>query len=766
MNNFQLNNTSVYLGGQCKWDIVLGNYNGQLYVQGFQLTPLSDNVPYNKRGSVDHLNQDHSYTLKKYCKDIKENFWSIEPCLTQQVNETISNETVRVGVMDNSFIAGTRRSSCYPVYHKQYECLQPIWLEKLSSNQYLSFSFDLCSISNDLKSRTVLDSKSFTLSPINSTDKRYEFHNKFVAYFYDWLKSLHILSPEGNNKVLDVDLQAGTAYIDGVSTISGQKTNVISCDYICDNLLSYERPNIETDYILTSLFKSHNTITSQLFNFCFCFNLGDVINPFFINQLNGKGISLMCDAGVNGNKFERRTLYTNYQFIKKDIYNPYVFLDDMTDDGTGGMKYEYDEEYKYNGELVESDNINVLNYLQDYNDEGLKDLNKVAQHIIHWDFVDHNQDIFNLYKGYSGLSSFVDQWVRTAGDSQATPPTNTKYTIDLFDLNNINRVDVVSTSSTPNKSNGALNWINPAKIIVVKSAVQDQLFNKIKMTATSDSCILYNEGLWTLDKSKIKNIVTNTDLSKLRLSFIKVDSWSPDPTSVFGDWNKITSTSGVSILINSNKIGYDHYVVIADDIKYFTIGELLKINNVKFHNYIDQVNKIVKVNDNQFNFYGFGTEIEIGSMDPEIKMNSPIKQCYYKGLNKKTFPYRKCGMLSPCVMSDENFDLNYQYYQNIYDKQIYKFSDSDYYSFEYRTGGKNMILDVMSELNYVIDKGPNETRNIETLIKAELNATYHLEGDDELIDYIYKLYNVTFKYEYKYDNSLDYTTYNVKMILK
>ena len=132
MNNYQLNNTSVLLGGQCKWDIVLACNNGELSVGGFQLTPLADNIPFNKKGDVGYLNTNHSDTLKNFYNDIKENFWSTTPSLIN-VDPTHS--------YDPTYISGFRRMSCYSVYKKQFSYLVPLWLEYLSSDEYLKFKF-------------------------------------------------------------------------------------------------------------------------------------------------------------------------------------------------------------------------------------------------------------------------------------------------------------------------------------------------------------------------------------------------------------------------------------------------------------------------------------------------------------------------------------------------------------------------------------------------------------------------------------------------
>lgn len=771
MNNFQLNNTSVYLGGQCKWDIVLGNKDGQTYIQGFQLTPLSDNVAFNKRGTINQLNKEHSYTIKKYCNELKENFWSIEPCLNQSV--TITDDDTQIpGKMDNSFLAGTRRSSCYQVYKKQFECLQPVWLEKLEDDKYLKFSFNLYATSPIDNSLTPLDSKSLELKHIDSTDETFEFHNKFVTYFYNWLKYLNI--NDGNNKVLNVDLQNNSTQIAGVSTLSGQKINQISCDYVCDNLLMYERPNVETDYILTTLFKNHNLITSQLFNFNFCFNIVDVVNPFFINQLNGKTTTMMCDVSVNNESLERRSLFTNYEFIEKTIYDPYLFVDytSLSLDGSGRLVKTYDVQYIYDNKPITD--ANVLDYLRDYESENVKDLNKLSQHIIHWDYVDHNQDIFNLYRGYSGLNSYFGNWTI---EPDPDPEINfTHCTIKLFELNRINCNDPVYTCSYPIANNGVLNWIKPTNILVITNNIRQQLLDKIKLTAQSEQCVIYNEGLWNIEKSNIgKNTISNSyQLDSLNLTFIKCN-FTSDDVDIFDEWHPIYSDENLNLVIIKNPYmttgGQNHYILISKDIGYFSVSQLLETVNgvnasdddtdfLRFREYIRSLNQMIRDIDRDYNFYGFKTEIIIG-------LDELQKKRYYKSLNNVTYVYRRCGSLSPCLKTDDNNSINYQYCKNLWDNSIHKINKSeDFYNIEYKDYGKNMILSVMSNIQYDIIKETTDPDDLKKKIKEKLKQTYNLDDDSPLIDYIYNLYEITFIFEYISETDISKIHYKVNMILK
>ena len=756
MNNFQLNNTSVYLGGQCKWDIVVGNYNGQIYIQGFQLSPLSNNVPFNKKGSIDGLNENHSYTLKKYCDILKENFWSVTPDMNQKLTKDSAEY-----YSDNSFFAGTRRSSCYPVYHKQFECLQPVWLEKLGESDIIKFSFNLYS-----ENGGVLDSKVFALSPLDVSgdvekEKTFSFHNKFVKYFYDWLKMLDIMGGDGNNKILNLNLQKGIAQVEGVSTLSGQKVNPVNCDYVCHNLLSYERPNIESDYILTSLLKSHNLIASQLFNLCFCFNLEDVVNPFFSNQLVGNNFSMGVDVYIGENLIERRTLYTNYEFIKKSISDPYLQLSHMDATSTGELKPEdgYEVVYGFNG--AEGGEYNVLDYLRDYSIPDIKDINKLSPQIIHWDFTDHNQDIFNLYNGYSGLNSF--------GGKETQIGISKKFKVELYEFPRLDGTPVVWVDGIPTQSNGALNWINPTKIITVDS-INDM--SKIVEYTESKNCVLYQEGLWTYDKS---NLVDDSGeqgefLKNVGLSFIyiKDSDWTGDPLFRNNHWSSVTNGTHDCVIlkrIDSTPINtQDHFIIMTNNLEWFGVEKLRNDNSWvgdnAFKGYIESISKIIKQMNNKLYFYGFGTEIEVGK--DELNEN-----CYYKSNKHSIYIYRRCGELSPCLKSDPNFSLDYQYCQLIGDNNIFEITNDFVRGTEYKGIDGSKSFGTISELNYTVEKSIDDERTVKDLVKEKLHETYRLgDGDEELLDYIYNLYNITFKYEYASETDVENVEYKIKLILK
>lgn len=792
MNNFQLNNTNIYLGGQCKWDIILSKYNGIIYISGFQLSPISNNVSFNKKGQIDILSSEHSYALKKFYDELKENFWSIDPDLSNNVFTPTNGEEQNeiIGYCDNSCIAGARRSESYQVYNKQFEYLLPIWLEKVEDGSPIQILFNLIG-KDENNNRVSLDSNILEFKKIESNNIRFEFHNRFITYFYNWLKYLNILG-EGDDRVLNIDLQNNIAQINGVYTITGQKSGVINCDYVCDNLLNTERPNIEADYILTTLFKNRNMILSQLFNLNFCFNVSDVTDSFFINQLNGKYVTFDCDVKIGDETLSKKTLFNNYQFIQKDVNTPFIFISDMNIERvggpgtaqTGGLTYGYVEDFKMNGGSININKLNVLDYLRDPYNSDIYNVNKLTQYTNHWGFVSHGREVFNMYEGYCGVSSYqknVDDKniIRSVSDGKVT------YTSDLFYLSHINQSDLSMTDTNYSKDSGGLNWIYPGNILYVgynddnnQSQVKNDVLNNLKTKITtlvsSSQCILFNDGVWDIDNNQLLSS-RFSGAKKCKLSFIYLNiinnDWDAEEIkgcfpSINFEYDMVTADNLLVFKIKSSA-QIPHYVIVTNDMSNLLISKLNEVASVAeesdFKSFITLLYKTIKSINNDYNFYGFGKELVIG--EDELG-----REHYYKSNSKKTYVYRRCGQLSPYLTDDTYFDINYIYYQSINGMilRLYK----DYFPYEYRVMGDNRILSLINNLSFDVvletkDKSRDEIKNeLKEEIKNYINNTYNLDSSQDLIDYIYNLYDVTYNYEYVSEYDIDNTKYMIKLILR
>ena len=452
MNNYQLNNTSVYIGGQCKWDIVVDRVaDGKLEVSEFQLTPLSSIVPFNKKSKARLVNTDHSTALKRFVANVREDFWNTKPDI---VNHT--------GI-DVTCLRGPRRLKQYDVYKKQFGYLQPMWLEFIHKDSYLKFTFYVY-VEGGENGRTMIDSSTLSLGQGEGS-----FHNQFVQYLNNWLKYTNITPDEnsimqGNDKVMDFSIEDRSATICGINVNTGQRSGEISVDYTIANLLSQERPLMEADYIVSTLFKNHNIIATQLFNFNFCFNITDLIDPTLFNMVYGKKVSVDCVVDVvNGfggsSRISQMSMYSNYEYIPRDYAAPYfqVFECVPDDDEVLYAPPGYDPypPVKWSSE----EDANVLSYLQDYDDKYLKKKNKLSQPIIHWGYSPDNVKMFNFYEGFEGAYIEANGYNGSVTSSWSWKP---------FFVKSTNGVSMLNFPYAYAEGNNGLTWLEPKDALFFK----------------------------------------------------------------------------------------------------------------------------------------------------------------------------------------------------------------------------------------------------------------------------------------------------------
>ena len=73
----------------------------------------------------------------------------------------------------------------------------------------------------------------------------------------------------------------------------------------------------------------------------------------------------------------------------------------------------------------------------------------------------------------------------------------------------------------------------------------------------------------------------------------------------------------------------------------------------------------------------------------------------------------------------------------------------------------------MGELQFDVEKSDaDQNTSVESLIKEKLKSIYNISDGDDLVDYIYGLYNITFTFDYKSETDISITKYSINMILK
>lgn len=814
MNNFVLNNTSVYLGGQCQWDIVINKNKDHLEIGGFQLAPISGNVPYNRKGEIRNLNNTHSDTLKRFCSNLKESFWCTDFCADTFINS--SNNVVDSNdlELDTSLFAGLKRVSDYSIYKKQFCFFQPVWLENIPEGSYLRFNFTAhpAGYPNNVLGSNWIDLK---ILDENLFDP---FHNQFVNYFNNWVEYVKIT--DGNDRSMYIDLRKEEARLSGVSTLTGQVINGVNCDYVVSNLLMNERPNVETDYILSTLFKSHNLINSQLFNFNFCFNIDDILSGFIIKQLYGSKIYISCDVYLvnesgKTEKLENRTLFTNYNYVKKSVYNPFIFIDDIVLD-------EYDNIVETNYECVpdSEQKDNVLDYLRDYEVESVKDINKLNQNICHWNYTDIKDKNFNLYNGYQYIycnyninqiyNSSEDEfrgkytyykkveiedeheetdWKYQPEEYNSTfnyveypdePPASSgspdhikvpilvKFVTYKYTPIEIPYSNEISTYSYPDvyMGHGELSWIYPRQTIYMNSQgelLPREIYQELmqKLGKKGNIGLFYQNHL-SVDimnefwGTNIQKEYSTEGIDKICCVFVNTNEWSDFNSDLDDSYNPIIPNTNynLTIIIDSG-LG----VILTNDPNCLLLDNLIDICDNPTNASLTSTVLLDQLSDVTTTLKGIKESILQGNegyfyqfgKEICIGYNDLNEKTYYKSDTLNTYLYRTGGKVSPAFLQDSDHNLNGYYGYDNRNKSIISVSDQDSKnSFELTKNGSGWRILLDTELEFTVTK---DTYNNDISLNDLIKSylsSLYNITNKYVIDEIFSKYFVSFDYEYDY----------------
>lgn len=364
---YQLAKTSPLLTGQVKINMIM---NGNKVVD-IQYVPISNHIPFNYNNPIDVLNYSHGDNVKALYNRISEQFFSevTDPTLT--VNQLHRYDTLRDDTHENTYEMGMKRLE-YQRYKKQFEFFSPVWCDDLRDLDSIRFIINLAN-----RNGRVMYSKEIG------------FDEAIKTYIQNIYPSLEFEpSTTINNDLLYINFNEVQSHIKGLHVESGS-LKTIDTSYIVNNLLAQERPVLETDNMLVSLFSQNKTICTQLFNFNFVFDVEDFLPINLLEDLILERVNIYVDVYNGDKKAEVKDIYSNYEFIPKyDIH-------------TG----------KY------SDSANVLDYLEDNKSIELINKNKLTQGTFHWVLENNKKSIFNLYNGFAPLNNGKENCTSISNDA-------------------------------------------------------------------------------------------------------------------------------------------------------------------------------------------------------------------------------------------------------------------------------------------------------------------------------------------------------------
>lgn len=468
MHNYQLYRTNPRLSGQLKWDLIVDSYDGKLYVDGMRLSPLSNSLPFSKYVEQDLLRYSHQENVCRFYKQNKNIFFnsngdqkldSLFPIISKSDDSSIDSSQ-----FDSTYNMGVRRVP-YKSYGKQFAILVPVWLEEITDK--IRFKFDKYIGSTYIGTKYLVLDENEISPKIN--------HDRFSKYFFDYAKYTQLYRNDQTDnwrgdELISVNLKTDISSICGLHVTSGLKiTKPIL--YLSRNLKDREMTLMEFDEKILGEFEKNRIICSQLFNFNFVFDIGDMLNEWekqqFSEQISSFNIKVYIEIktgeekeiieGEDGTQIER-TVDIFEQLDAVDFYNNYEYIK------------------KINGEG------NVLDYLKDNKHLDLIDKNKLCPTVFHWSLNDNDSYIFNLYDGFSAVNTsknydgapnlfiedyyqhlFNDKWMyKSINDGPFILPT--EETSSSF-LKKVKKSEIDDYTNRMTFFKNGITWVNNVKYV-------------------------------------------------------------------------------------------------------------------------------------------------------------------------------------------------------------------------------------------------------------------------------------------------------------
>lgn len=719
--NYQLCRTNVKLGGQMKLDLILGKRGNDLVIKDFNMSPISNLIPYN-HNNENILGNTHQTNINEFYKKIAGDFYKdrINPILESKY-PVGSNDPI----YDDTFIMGCKRMS-FDKYNTQFEFFCPLWIDNYDNGNPLVFRLDLY-----LKDGTTLiDSKKIILDKCGD-----KFHDKFIDYINSYFESIEFQSP------MNINLEKRNAYVWGLN-IDSMRIERRDIDLV-DDMLSRERPLMETDYMIISSFEKHNIIAPQLFNFNLCFNIDDFLNVFNKNELIGENIKVKMRVFQGDNELELRDFYSNYSYIPKTLI-----------DYDGVLSLEQNEKNEY---------PNVLDYLHDNLYGRIVYTNKIVQNIIHWSLDQNNDYIFNVYDGFGGYMVENNEYLERSGKYGNSP---------------------VLEVGTYSKSLNNSAWAKLYKICLSSSGWIRSFIKNIKSKKSAYSTFSKNTP-W-VNNIKYKYPDDWNDLSDI----FNVIILHNDSGRSIDDWNDIFETE-IEIIdcgdfkIACEQIGYNvvFLIIYSDNIENLTYKNVIdKIKN-KNHPVMEGFHVILSNPDlGSQNYILLNSSLNmVLDQSPSQKTNEIF---YVKDNYKSTLLSRYSGSINPTFieMDDEKwynefyykltldkmnsnyfnsgFEPNYPsigYYSLNKTKQKYNEFDKDNLDYinEYKWFNDNLIFILDPTINVELKSKHNNGVYVKVndLVNEYITEYYKKVGsNNDVINHILSLYEYESSYEYGYED--------------
>jgi hypothetical protein len=774
---YQLAKTSPLITGQVKMNMIM---NGNKVVD-IQYVPLSNYIPFAYNNPIDVLNYTHGENVKSLYKKISGQFFKDVQNPKLSVKQLHRYDTLRDETRDFTYEMGMKRIE-YQRYNKQFEFFCPFWCDDTTDFDKLKFVINIKNVlpKNPEKERIVFS-------------KVIEFDDKIKRYLKNIYPSLGLQGK--NSEILYINFNEMQSHIKGLNVSNGN-IQTVDTSYIVNNLLMRERPVLETDNMLVSLFGSNKIVSTQFFNFSFVFNIEDFLPINLIKSFISERINIYVDMyledklittyidefgeeafeeKIETNKIEVKDLYTNYEFIPKyDIYT---------------SKYSDKKDDKHN----------VLSYLSDNKCIELINKNKIIQSTFHWVLQNNTSSIFNLYNGFAPLNNDEEKCTAISNDAtdmftdifnlDKNPYGVFKYTNFVSnDLNVIKLTELLNTESTYSTFDLSEEIIrkkdyqflgnilvNNSKVVEYKTNLSKNDLviypNKIsgKISDIGNNYVLSNDP----DNSE-NEFIKASDVEFVKCAIIKLNTTF--------NYNKLRN-----VLDNSYLLTGLEYKVSSDTFKNSSnnflatqyIDKTLKViffitenndeclqNTVSFRNLynIDFVTDLINKQNSASTYINYPYNVK-GTFSSSVKHKITQKLLCYHALNVVA-SIIKCSKLPNYIVFDKSFSTQHTNSPSIISSEV-EMVKSDKYSEIYRYDSNiiPMFIDTNDDIfknNIYYCKQYN--RDVSSTIKnIEINKLEDIDGikiySKYALDKFSPLYKSIGYYVLNSKNGIDYEKY-------
>lgn len=498
---YQLLRTTPLLTGQVRHDLVVNDVE----VDRLVLAPIADSITYNENEPRPLMNYNHISNLHYMYSLLGDDFFNCTQKYTG--NKYIYNGGKQLDTHDYTYLSGLKRLR-YQRYNKQYSFLCPVWITETIDFNDIQFHIKLQGCDSNFL----------------NIEKVVKLNKDLVRYYNEYVEGI-------NDDLLNLKLDTNEAFITGVDVFNGCKV-VRDVSYVIANILNREKPLMEVDNTLVTLFKDSGVVSQQLINFNVCFDIYDLTTQEIVDSLVGIPLNITVDVLYQGKPLAKKDIYSNYEYI------PATELRDNKIYYLSGKEY------------------NVLGYLNDNNNIDYVYKNKLTQPIFHWSLLENPSFTYNLYDGFAPNIYLTEEgeYFRINGQYYNQGDlSSARY--DIFD-NNLAWCDFADYSQLSNE------------VLRVKITEDDNehLYTDINL----------NENITWFNNNKYDITgIDKGDIEKISVRIIKIrENHNPQ----LGDFFDKELLNDVLKVYADRKGGHVTFIILSSNEDLLTIGSLKMID--------------------------------------------------------------------------------------------------------------------------------------------------------------------------------------------